>query len=91
MGFDEQIARIEQVVREREALELFYADLLREATERAEAASATGVRETVPQSAADLIVKLANALQTEREQASMLAALLLEAYAELVKAHDEPA
>lgn len=78
MEHAEAMARIEQLKREREALEGSYADLMRELEE-------TGVipEEDRPREMMMLVARLVNYINIERQQFQTLYELLLDAYTRL--------
>jgi len=89
--YEEAIAKIEQVGRERAALEAFYADLMSEMKQEADARRKQGEDgPSLPADVVALIAKLTNALETERQHVAMLWELLVDAHRRLAESYDVP-
>jgi phosphoglycolate phosphatase-like HAD superfamily hydrolase len=91
VNVEEWAKTMQQIAREREALNAAYEDLQRRAAEGAKAAQMTGAtrpsEEFVP-ALAQLTLQLGNFVNFEREHADKLYALLVDALRRLAEAYD---
>jgi hypothetical protein len=91
MDVKEFAATIQQLVREREALNEAYEDLQAQMTSQAEEARRTGVKRPREEAVPDLlqlVVQLGNFVNMEREHGDKLYALLLDALRRLAEAYE---
>jgi hypothetical protein len=89
LSFDETKERFAQIMRERQALDASYAELMAEMKQQSEATQQAGEKPKLPGEVAAMILRLVNYVNMEREQSNMMFELLVSAYAELAEEYKD--
>ena len=89
LDFENAMQKLEQVKREREALEASYLDFKADLVRLAKEGEALAVKPEIPSGFAEVLARLTNYVEMEREQSARLFELLLDAYARLSEAYED--
>lgn len=90
MEFQEAVAKMEQVRRERESLNAFYEDLKAEMDAALGRVNALPMEQRGPREVPELLAKILNALDMERQLGGMVFELLMDTMLRLAESYDLP-